>query len=637
MTPELTSALGMLSASQRMAADWDMGAMLVLAGPGVGKTTVLTTRIARILEESRDRHFRILALTFTTKAGDEMRNRVEAMVPGLVERTVIGTFHSFCAQILRQHGSHVGIRPDFAIYDQDRDRTEILADALNSAGSNGEAVTREDSRWLPTIDQLRGRLVGPNKAAGRFRDASVGRRVSRIYSIYEQALRENNALDFNGLILDACRLAHSVPGVAARVRQSYPYWMIDEFQDTTLAQYRFVRLLAGDDFDNIFAVADDDQIIYEWAGASYKRIVAFREHYSPNLIQLVENRRCPPQVVMAANRLISHNSGRTPGKERLVPTRAGSGGVDIRQYSFQTDVEEARTIAREVSRLKPDARGRTAILGRTRKVLEPVLKTLRASGVRCSLATRREQFVSPQFVWLQNALNLSLRPTDRQSFAGLVGAGNRMAGLELDAEFITAEATPRGGSLLEYWAIEAKDDTNEMGELLSEFAMRLVQSRASWRRVLKEALDWLPTTAIADGAEVSDVDEDKAAWQVASRSITQERGGPPELDELLQGIALRPKEPPLEPNTVRLLTIHGAKGLEFDNVWVMGIADSILPSWQSLKSGANPAELEEERRNLFVAITRTRRKLVLSYAKNYAGWQRNASRFLAETGPLGDE
>ena len=634
MTPELTSALEMLSASQRMAADWDAGAMLVLAGPGVGKTTVLTTRVARILEESRGRHFRILALTFTTKAGDEMRNRVEMMVPGLIERAVIGTFHSFCAQVLRQHGSHVGIKPDFAIYDQDRDRSDVLSEALDVAGSSGERVSREDSRWLQTIDQLRGRLVGPKNAVGRFRDASVGRRVSRIYSIYEQALRDNNAMDFNGLILDACRLAHSVPGVAGRIRQSYPYWMIDEFQDTTLAQYRLVRLLAGDDFDNIFAVADDDQIIYEWAGASYKRIVSFREHYSPNVIQLVENRRCPPQVVAAANRLISHNSERTPGKERLVPTLAGSGGVDIRKCSFGTDSEEAQTIAGHLSRLQPDARGRTAVLGRTRKVLEPVLHALRATGVRCSLATRREQFVSPQFIWLQNALNLSLRPTDRQSFAGLVGAGNRMAGFELDAEFIAAEAAPIGGSLLEHWALEAKNDANEMGELLSGFAMTLVQSRASWRRVLKEALDWLPTTAKAAGAEVSDVDEDKAAWLVASRSITQERGGPPELDELLQGIALRPKEPPLEPDTVRLFTIHGAKGLEFDNVWVMGLADSILPSWQSLKPGASPAELEEERRNLFVAITRTRRKLVLSYARNYAGWKKTASRFLEEIGPV---
>ncbi len=409
MSTELEAAFERLSPTQRQAAEWGEGSALVLAGPGVGKTTVLTARIARILDASRNRNFRILALTFTTKAGDEMRARVEALVPGLTERTVIGTFHSFCAQILRQHGSHLNIKPDFGVYDQDQDREELLKDALREAAAKGAPVSSGDVRWLKAIDQLRSSLVGPAKAAARFQNHEAGEQAARVYSIYEEALRQRNIMDFNGMILDTCRLAHQVPGVAARIRQSYPYWMIDEFQDTSPAQYRLVRFLAGDEFRNIFAVADDDQIIYQWAGASYRQIAAFRKHFKPELFQLVENRRCPPEVVQAANNLVAHNTDRTPGKAPLVATKPHVGpAISLRVYP--TDKEEAAGIAEEIARAGFQTWGSTAVLGRTRAILAPVLEALRTAGVKASIITRRDRFISPQFVWLQTCLDQSLNP-----------------------------------------------------------------------------------------------------------------------------------------------------------------------------------------------------------------------------------
>ncbi len=629
MTPELAAAFDRLSVTQRQAVDWGEGAALVLAGPGVGKTTVLTTRIARILDNSRNRNFRVLALTFTTKAGDEMRTRVEGMVPGLTERAVIGTFHSFCAQVLRQHGSHLGIRPDFGIYDQDQDREELLRDAIRQAAENGETVAQDDVRWLKAIDQLRSSLVSPEKTAQRFRDPKAGERAARVYGIYENALRTRNLMDFNGLILDTCRLVHSIPAVAARIRQSYPYWLIDEFQDTTPAQYRLVRFLAGSEFKNLFAVADDDQIIYQWAGASYQQIVAFRQNFSPVLMQLVENRRCPPEVVNAANNLVAHNSDRTPGKAALVSTLPDEGPA-IRKRVFQTDVDEAQSVGAEIARSGRGKWGRTAVLGRTRAILQPVLDALRGAGVPASIATRRDRFVSAQFVWLQSCLELALRPTDRQVFTAMVGAANRISGMELDAAILAAEAASSGLSYLEHWSLAAKTNGDETASRLSELACRLVQARATWPKIVAEAIAWLPQTAAAPNGNVSDADEDKAAWEVAAKAIRAEKGSQPDLDELLQGLALRPKEPPPDPNAVRLLTIHAAKGLEFDYVWLIGLAESVLPSWQSLKPDARPAELEEERRNCFVAITRTRKNLVLSYASQYRGWSRQPSRFLAE-------
>jgi len=631
MNTELEAALEQLSPTQRQAADWGEGPALVLAGPGVGKTTVLTARVARILDESRDRKFRILALTFTTKAGDEMRSRVEALVPGLTERTVIGTFHAFCAQILRQHGSHLDIKPDFGVYDQDKDREELLKDSLREAGAKGEPVSIDDVRWLKVIDQLRSTLVGPAKAAGRFQDARTGAHVARIYALYEEALRIRNVMDFNGLILNACRLAHQVPAVSLRIQQSYPYWMIDEFQDTSPAQYRFVRMLAGEQFRNVFAVADDDQIIYQWPVPSYRQIAAFREHFEPELFQLVENRRCPPEVVEAANKLVAHNRERTPGKKPLLCTKSGTNG-SIARHVYSTDDEEAQGVAKEIAGTSKDHWGETAVLARTRAALTPVLKALHAAGVKAAIATRRDRFVSPQFVWLQACLDQSIRPADRQMFVVMVDAANRLTGLELDAAFLEGEATGSGRSLMEQWCVEARAKQHPVASKLVEFAGRLIKSRESWRGVVRDALAWLPTTAPAAQGLVSDAGEDKAAWEVAARAIRAEKGSELDLAELLQGIALRPKEPPADPGAVGLFTIHAAKGLEFDYVWVIGLAESVLPSWQSLRQEAKPAGLEEERRNCFVAITRTRSSLVLTRAEKYKGWKKQPSRFLAEMG-----
>ena len=602
---------------------------MVLAGPGAGKTLVLTTRVARILESAPHRNFRVLALTFTTKAADEMRARVQTMIPNLVDRTVIGTFHSFCAKLLRQHGSHLGIRPDFGIYDQDEDRAELLRDALVVAANRGEALSSDDMRWLRVIDQLRRSLVSPAKTARHFQDAATGQKAARVYAIYEEALRQNNVMDFNGMILDTCRLVHKMPSVASRIRQSYPHWLIDEFQDTTPAQYRLIRFLAGDKFSNVFVVADDDQIIYQWAGASYQQLSSFRRTFSPELIQLVENRRCPPEIIQAANNLISNNSERTPDKEPLIATLPSKGpAVFVR--TFATDLDESEGVAKEFAVKGEQYWRTTAILGRTRAILQPLQKVLSDLGVNAYISTRRGRFVSAQYLWLHSCLDLSLRPTDRRMLISMTSAANRVAGIELDAAMVRAEADSLNASYLETWARSAKKCDNQVAAQLADFGLSLVNARTSWRQTVSEAIEWLSQAPGITDALVNDVAEDRAAWETAVREIRAEKGVRLELFELLQGISLRPKEPPPDPMAVRLMTIHGAKGLEFDNVWVIGVAEDIIPSWQSLKSGAPPAELQEERRNFFVAITRTRKQLVLSYAKQYRGWRKQPSRFLTE-------
>jgi DNA helicase-2/ATP-dependent DNA helicase PcrA len=626
MTTGLDQELARLTPIQRTAVDWKSGPLLVLAGPGAGKTQVLTVRTARLLSESPGKHFKVLALTFTTKAAAEMRERVAQLVPEEVEaRTSISTFHAFCTHILRQHGSHINIEPDFGIYDQEEDRAALLSDALADAIRAGRVFSLNDARWLRAIEEMKRRLITPEKVGTRIRDPHM----AEVYKLYEEKLRSENAMDYNGLILETCRLLATVPAVAERIRISYPHWLIDEFQDTSRGQYLLLHYLAGGVFRNIFVVADDDQIIYQWAGASYQQIAKFRDEYTPTLIQLPENHRCPPEIVVVANRLVAHNTQRVPEKVETIPARKTPlGAIALRDY--HTDVEEREALAEEIHALGSDLWGQIAILGRARSLLEPMLVALRQKGVRAALLKRRDTFLSPQFVWLHACLDQALHPMNRAVFRGLVDAANRITQLELDPLILSAEAEAGGRSLFEHWALVASASDSPIAQKLGSLAEQLVQARSNWRSVVDSAIPLLlESEGRGDGAE-SDVADDYSAWQICMREIRSEMGSEIDLTEVVQGLALRSKEPPRDPNAVSLLTIHGSKGLEFDYVYVIGMAEGEMPSYQSLKKGDASPEMEEERRNCFVAITRTREGLILSRAGQYRGFEKRPSRFLTE-------
>jgi DNA helicase-2/ATP-dependent DNA helicase PcrA len=628
----LEEELAKLSSIQRTAVDWTSGPLLVLAGPGAGKTKVLTVRTAKLLAESPGKRFKVLALTFTTKAAAEMRDRVAQLVPDEVEaRTTISTFHAFCTQILRQHGSHLGIEPDFGIYDREEDRSALLSDALSDAIQAGREFSMEDLRWLRAIEEMKRRLLRPENVGKHIADLHM----PEVYKLYEEKLRSENALDFNGLILETCRLLATLPAVAQRIRTSYPFWLIDEFQDTSRAQYWLLHYLSGGVFRNVFAVADDDQIIYQWAGASYRQIERFRADYIPTLIQLAENHRCPPEIVVIANRLVANNTLRAPEKVETVPARSMPLGA-IRLRSLSTDVEEREVLAEEIRSRGDHIWGKIAILGRTRSLLEPMLAALRGKGVNAALLRRRDKFISPQFVWLHACLDQALHPMNRAVFRLLVDAANRFAQLELDPLILSAEAEAAGRSLFEHWTRMAAASNAVLGQKLGSLADQLVQSRNNWRGVIDAAIPLLLASEAQVEGAIGDAVDDYAAWQACMREIRAEVGSELDLPALLQGLALRSKEPPRDPNAVALLTIHTSKGLEFDYVYVIGLAEGEMPSWQSLKKGDTSPEMEEERRNCFVAITRTREGLILSRADQYRGYVKRPSRFLEEMSIIGE-
>lgn len=628
-----------LTPVQKEAVKWRDGALLVLAGPGSGKTQVVTRRIAYLLDFGREETFRILALTFTNKAADEMRNRVEALLPGFENRIFIGTFHGFCTQVLRQHGVHVGIKSDFTIYSADDDRERLLTDAINDAQSKGADFAEDDVAYLRSIDRLKSRLIPVEGCAQRFRDRGVGEKVERVYELYEAALKSANALDFNSLVMCAVQLFRGFPVFAERYRKTYRYWMIDEFQDTTASHYALIRSMDNIQFRNVFAVADDDQIIFQWNGADYKRLVQFRTDYEPELIQLPTNYRCPPEIVSAANNLVRHNLQRTRDKVPLVAWKqTGSDDSEpIRIQVFESDQQEAQGIAKLIAEDRAKSLDNTAVIARTRSLLEGVKQELEKREIRAVIAQRRDRFVSPEFIWLHACLRQAIRRVDRRNFVTLVMTFNAIVDSELSPEDIISEAEGAKGDYLLQWIayVTAIGKEKEVHEAAKQVQL-LASDLTGFRRFIKFALEWFESRPSGrDGDTVGDLAEDRAAWSDLTREIRQAVGANYSLEEFLQELDLRSKEPPARPNTVSLMTIHGAKGKEFDFVYLVGMAEDMLPSFQSKKQGDSSPEMEEERRNCFVAITRTKTALVLSRGEFYRGWKKAPSRFLREMG-LGD-
>ena len=638
MDDSLQTSLADLTDVQRQAVEWDRGPLLVLAGPGSGKTRVLTCRIARLLDSSSDRRFRVLALTFTNKAANEMATRVTALAPGLEGRANIGTFHAFCAQVLRQHGVHLGIKPDFAIYSRSEDRQAVLEDALGRVA--GQEPSREHPRLLPLIDHLKARLIAP-ESAERYIGAMNGSsdedpgRVARAYRLYDEELQRINALDFNSLILDAYRL-FAYPAIARQYRRVYRYWLIDEFQDTNEAQYKLLKQMAGQDFHEIFAVADDDQTIFEWNGASVRRIGDLVKDFSCDVVQLPTNFRCPPRIVEAANRLVVYNSRRVASKRPATPAPALGDSPplneeQIRRLEFDTDAGEVAGIADEIAEMNGADRGGTAVLARTRVLLEAMRDALTQKDIPAAITMRRDDFLSPQMRWLVACLKQIDRPLDRRNMAFLVETFGRFAPSPLDWDGLVSRSEADRVTCFKVWTDAAREaemprPVAEMVSAVSDLSNGKVTLNAAIERVIGHFDSSNPD---------DDLKDDLSAWRRIQREIREARGGA-SLDRFLQELELRPKEPPTAPGTVSLTTIHGAKGQEFETVYLIGMADDILPSWHSLKKGNGSAAMEEERRGCFVAVTRAKRRLILSRARLYRGRPKASSRFLEEMGCLED-
>jgi DNA helicase-2/ATP-dependent DNA helicase PcrA len=650
-TREFTTAWEKLIPIQKEAAEWEQGPVLVLAGPGAGKTRTLTCRIAHILDSSRDKNFRILALTFTNKAADEMRSRVMNFVPGMEDRLFLGTFHSFCAGVLRQHGTHLNINPNFHIYSQDDDLQALLDDAVEEAKKTSGVVSDIDKKTLPVIKGLKKRLIPPENCRKVFGDPRLGERMFIVYPAYEMELGKRNALDFDSLILKTYQLFTKFPVFAKRYRTVYPYICIDEFQDTNHAQYALVRALTQDQHKNIFVVADDDQIIYQWNGASHKRIVEFRSDYSAQVLQLPIIFRCPPEIVELANNLIQHNFLRTPDKKPLEAFRSGPDSVidTVRLLPVFPDFKaEAAGVARDIKDRHSDRLGSVVVLGRSRKLLIGVEQALQSEQLPAVISQRKDEFESAPFVWLHSILRLANDRQNRDYLEAVCGTFAQLTEVGIDPDDVIIQAQASNRDYLQHWIklILAREKTLniQVKEIINQTSRFLGEGR-DFRAFSEFALNWFNDSAQAHQQTNSDpaievftrYEEERSVWEELMREITESLGTEITLEAFLQELQMHSKEPTPKPDTIRLMTIHGAKGKEFDHVYLVGLVDDELPSFQSKKKGDNSPEMEEERRNCFVAITRTIETLTLSYAERYRGWPKEPSRFLFEMGILNNQ
>lgn len=626
-----------LNINQRAAVEWSGGPLLVLAGPGSGKTRVLTEHIAHIIETSPQDRFRVLALTFTNKAASEMRSRLESRIPHEIDRVRATTFHSFAAEILRQHGAHVGVRPDFSIASLQEDRQLLLADAVNASAA--DEMVEPNPKLLPLIDRLLERGATDDELPDIIKDQGLLETMKRVYPNYRQQMIEQNRLDFASLLYFARRLLAEKPAVSRQVRVAYKHVCVDEFQDTNLGQYRLLHALIGDGPENLFVVADDDQVIYQWNGASLARLDKMRRDYDMTTVQLPTNYRCPADVIEIANRLISHNKGRTAGKLPSESARSmGEPSVWLRQFaSLPLELE---WVADDIEQRPGKERGNTVVLGRSRKLVAAAAAALEARGIPFALGTRKDRFESPQMRWLLATLRLSLARGDMSQLQELSSSFYQIEGIRIDSKEVEAYASACGGDLLRSW-FQRTLEGEQLGSATRHFlegAKRVIVERLDFRQFSTAALEW--GDAIEDrlnqaGNPTGDYADERDTWLAIARDVDA-RFGADEVTVglLLQEFDLSPKTPKPPRDSVQCLTIHGAKGLEFAHVYLVGLVEDQLPAYGAIRRGPDSQEMEEERRNCFVAITRAQDTLSLSYSDEYFGWGCRPSRFLDEMGLL---
>ena len=617
-----------LTEAQRRAVEWNGGSLLVLAGPGAGKTEVLTARAIRVIRATPQRRFRVLGLTFTNLAAGEMKARVALRLGQASDRAYLTTFHSLCAGVLRLHGSHLGLRPDFRILTLDAERAMILSQALGSRAPWGSQAppARQIAR---NLDQLFRSPPAGEAESSRVEDDNGGWSRS-VLSEYVAALIRNNCLDYGSLIHCCIVLARRKRPIREDFPIMYPHVLVDEYQDTNAAQDALFRELWPPGSSEVFAVADDDQMIYQWNGASPERIDALREDYGMTVCRLPESRRCIPEVVSRANRLME--AGPPGGSDRapLVAARRDGGPDAVRVEVFPDEKAETDWVVRDIGR-RGVAAGDSAVLARTGRLVETAYEALRRAGVPVWSRKPRDEFSTPGVRWILAGLRLAAAPRDGAQLRLLAKALHDLAGISVSPTAVEASAEVENGALLAAFVREPGSDSALAADLIRILRERLVEG-SDYRRFSSASVDRLRSGDEGMDAGDGEALEEIAVWESLTAQIRRQIGGDAGLVRFLHELDLRPIVAEPKPDEAQCLTIHQAKGKEFRHVYLVGLAEDQLPSWYARQNGGKGPQMEEERRNCFVAITRASETLTLTRAASYYGREKQPSRFLADMG-----
>jgi len=427
------------------------------------------------------------------------------------------------------------------------------------------------------------------------------------------------------------QLLEETPGVARVLRLGWTHVCVDEFQDTNKAQYDLLRLIAPVERHDLFIVADDDQIIYQWNGASPKRLQALRTDYRTSVVQLPECYRCPEPVVALANRLIGHNSGRVRDKVPIAALSRSNRHVDIvRDFKLNSPNLEAEFVAKDIAERRIRASD-CVVLGRTTRLIDGLATALNKAGYEAHVVRRKDEFESPTVRLMVESLRLANARHDRDILRRLCLAWDDFVGTTIEPEAIAAAAALVGGDFLRAWAdAVAGAVSGQAADLLAKIRSDLVDSLA-----FPTVVDWFVDQGWRSWRRDNDLgltEQEVNTWKTLHGEIGREYGGSITLNSYLIHLDLASKEARPGSNSLRCMTVHGAKGLEFKHVYLVGMAQEVFPSFQALRKGGRSRQLEEERRNCFVAITRAEETLTLTRSRTYYGYAKGPSQFLSEMG-----
>jgi DNA helicase II / ATP-dependent DNA helicase PcrA len=633
---------GKLNPEQYAAVTNVEGPLLIIAGAGSGKTTVITYRMAYMIDKGIPQHS-ILALTFTNKAAREMADRVRSVTGRKLRDLTVSTFHAFGVKILRKEIAALGYKDNFSIYDE-ADKNQLIKDCAREQGFRMESF---DAYKVGTLfSQIRSEQRPWSKADDAYRG---------LYDEYRRSLRIFNAVDFDDLIVLPIELFELHPEVAERYRDTFRYVMIDEFQDTSLMQYRFIRLMSS---RNLCIVGDDDQSIYSWRGANFENFGLFERDFPGfSEVKLERNYRSTATILDAANAIIANNENR---KEKALWSPAGKDGTPIELYTPEDEGKEAEFIARMIKEIKLKDHlpwGEFGILIRTNNLTRRIEEALLAEQVPYRISGGTSFYGRKEVKDVISYLRVIANPDDDVNLLRIVNTPRRGIGkttLEKlnaiarahDSSLRTAMELVRAGDPLDAeggadaaFALRAEEPTSGLAsredargglsekavadigvflDLLDEYREELLGKKkiAAKVRQLVDAIDYWGYLV-----EENKQSDKAAKWkfhnlEILVKSIEEWESNPdnlsPGIFEWLNRVSLITRDDleDEEGGEVNLMTIHAAKGLEFEVVFIAGCEDGIIPHARSLEEGEG--NLEEERRLFYVAVTRARRRLLVS-------------------------
>ena len=611
-----------LNPQQRAAVTAPDGPVLVLAGPGSGKTRVLTHRIAHLIYDRNIPPYQIIAVTFTNKAAQEMRERVRHILGESLRGLRIGTFHALCAQLLRMEADNQtegvlgAYNRNYLIYDTD-DQKKLVKQAVDDLGVNLKHLSLTPYNVLFKISDAKNELVTPKDHPRSSYEDEV---IARVYEQYQQLLHDNNAMDFDDLIMKTVQLLKQNPDVREVYQRRFEHVLVDEFQDTNMAQYELVRLW-GMPQQNVFVVGDEDQAIYGFRGADYRNVMRFRKDYDNGKTFLLEQNYRSTQIILdAARAVIDRNTDRTPKK--LFTDRTD--GLNITAYEAYDEREEAEFIVKETERLRAEGKSldEIAIMYRTNMQSRALEQAFVDYRIPYRLIGGTAYYQRREVKDMMAYLRLIDAPTDSISFDRVINTPRRGIGAKTQATFeiwASSAGIPYGEALLQLADGASVPDLSAGGnKKLAQFGALLRQWKAmaatgDYVDLLDSIIEVTGYEAHLAGTSKSDDELYERKGNVEELRGLLDAGEFENLTEFLTNASLSTDmdRATTDEKQVTLLTLHASKGLEYDIVFLTGLEEGLLPHSRSLEELDG---ISEERRLLYVGITRARHRLYITRA-----------------------